>query len=494
MRLHPHHYTFAILRLAVVLVCLTTLTAWTAPTSLAATETANPKYIIVFVGDGMGFQQKAMATALLRAQSSDPTATLQMDAIPLQGELTTWLKSTYITDSAAAGTAMFTGHLTGMGVIGMAGDKKTPLPSVLEWSLASNRRVGVISDVSLDHATPAAIYAHAASRNNYALIAEQMASSDIHYFGGGGLKASQAEGDAGKAGKVFASLQEKGYRIITSRDALQQTADLTAPVFATNPRLDRSAAMVDAQDLQPTDMDLAFLTGQAIRLLKQEDENQQGFFLMVEGGKVDWKGHANESVGLAQQVLAMDAAVGVALEFAAQHPEECLLIVTADHETGDLRAVPAPDAATATAIDPVQQAAILRHLHATSWQAAKKALSSIDATGEQAAQAIRDLLIEHLAITDGSEQEIAGLLNRLATLQALPADADKKVRRKAQHDLFQNLQDVLGKRIGFRYTSGGHSNQPVPVLATGPGADRFQGQQRIHLFGQHLQALLSQKQ
>ena len=102
-----------------------------------------------------------------------------MDAIPLQGELTTWLKGKYITDSAAASFAMFTGHLTGMGIIGMAGDKKTPLESVLEWSLASNRQVGVISDVSLDHATPAAVYAHAASRNNYPLIAEQMASSAL---------------------------------------------------------------------------------------------------------------------------------------------------------------------------------------------------------------------------------------------------------------------------------------------------------------------------
>ena len=123
-----------------------------------------------------------------------------------------------------------------------------------------------------------------------------------------------------------------------SRDALQQTADLTAPVFATNPRLDRSAAIVDAQDLQPTDMDLALTASHSSA--QTGDEHKQGFFLMVEGSKVDWKGHANESVGLAQQVLAMDAAVGVALAFATQHPEECLVIVTADHETGDLQAVP----------------------------------------------------------------------------------------------------------------------------------------------------------
>jgi alkaline phosphatase len=236
-----------------------------------------------------------------------------------------------VTDSAAAGSALATGCKTVNGVLGMSADGQEKLgPTLARQAARRGMKVGIVSTVSLDHATPASFYAHQPRRSDYYEIAMQLPTSGFDYFAGGGLQGRHPEYRQGRA-DPYDAIREAGYVLVRNRDQLAK-ADPAAKVCFFTDELDFNAAMGYAIDRSPGSPDLAELTRIGIERLA----GPGGFFLVVEGGRIDWACHENDAATTAREVIDFDRAVAVALDFYRRHPGETLLIVTADHETGGL--------------------------------------------------------------------------------------------------------------------------------------------------------------
>lgn len=294
------------------------------------------KYVFFFIGDGMAIPQRTAAEYYMAAQQGSEKpgiVKLAMNSLPVQGATTTYSLNSIITDSGAAGTALACGVKTYNGAIGVNGDK-SPMPNMAELAKSRGMKVGVVSSVSLDHATPACFYAHRASRNDYYEISLQVPASGFNYFAGGGFKdpegkRSKAEGDKPSA---FEVMKAKGYTVLNTRQAIMGLTKGADKIVAINPVLDHDKAMPYAMDAKDQDVSLAEFTTKGIDVL----DNPKGFFMMVEGGKIDWACHANDAVAAIQDVLAFDSAVAQAVKFATKHADDTLIVVTGDHECGGL--------------------------------------------------------------------------------------------------------------------------------------------------------------
>jgi len=297
----------------------------------------SPKYVFFFIGDGLAQAQRTSAEYFLAAEKGmdkPGLVKLEMNKFPVHGATTTYSLNSIITDSGAAGTALSAGVKTYNGAIAVDGDKK-PVKTLAEMAREKGMKVGIVSSVSLDHATPASFYAHQPTRNNYYEISLAAPASGFNYFAGGGFKDPEGKKSKMEGAKpnLFAEFKAKGYVVADSKDAILGLRKGQDKVVAVNPVLDADKAMPYAMDVDPArELTLAQFTAKGIELM----ENPKGFFMMVEGGKVDWACHANDAVASIKDTLALDEAVSVAVAFAKKHPGETLIVVTGDHECGGM--------------------------------------------------------------------------------------------------------------------------------------------------------------
>jgi len=288
------------------------------PGTAAGEAASAPRSIVLMIADGMG---PAQLTALKTTQS-----TLHMERLKTGGLVTTHAADAFVTDSAAAGTALASGHKTNNRRVGQDPDG-APLPTVLEIAAKRGKGTGIVAACSLTHATPAAFLAHVPSRYDDLAIAAQIAGSPADVLIGGGL----------------AYFVPRGHPVSERKDDLDLVAAMreTKPVVESlealrvldNPKA--FAALLSPKHIPRAaerDYSLAVLTRHALDALAQ---HPNGFFLMVEGSQIDWAGHQNDLPYLLEEMEDFDEAVGVVMEFAATHPD-VLVVVTSDHETGGL--------------------------------------------------------------------------------------------------------------------------------------------------------------
>lgn len=272
--------------------------------------------IVFMIGDGMG-----LATVFAAMSVSDHP--LNIERCDIVGLQKTFSSDTYITDSAAAGTALATGNKTNNGVIGMD-PQGIQVKSILEIAEEHGLSTGLISTSSITHATPASFIAHQPSRGSYEDIALDFLKTDIDVFIGGGIEHFSKRKDKLN---LLDSLIFRGYEVDTLlstilKSSSSKLAGLTAPVH--NPyRLNGRGDMLPASSQK------------AIEIL---NKNPKGFFLMIEGSQIDWAGHANCADTLIDETLDFDKAVGKVLDF-AQKEGHTLVIISADHETGGVTIV-----------------------------------------------------------------------------------------------------------------------------------------------------------
>lgn len=320
-----------------------------APAQVYAAETAQeetaaqdaevkaPKYIFLFIGDGMSYPQIQTTNYYLNAIEDDgddiltSESKLNMMKFPVAGSAQTYDSTSFCPDSASTATSISTGHKTYSGTINMDEKMETSYETIAEkLKKQLGYKVGILSTVNLNHATPAAFYAHQASRNNYYEIGQEMIASEFDYFAGGGLK--KPAGEDGDKTDLYQLAQEAGYKVVKTQ---AETEALTAE--------DGKAIVIDEtladDDAMSYDMDrvegewaLADYVEKGIEVL----DNDTGFFMMVEGGKIDWACHANDAAATITDTVAMDNAIGKAVEFYNEHPDETLILVTGDHETGGM--------------------------------------------------------------------------------------------------------------------------------------------------------------
>jgi alkaline phosphatase len=270
-----------------------------------------PKNIVLMIGDGMGVSQ---ITAGLIANDN----TLNLERFRHLGFIKTFSADDLITDSAAGATAFASGKKTNNGYLGLD-PKERRLPTIAEIAHASGLATGLVATSTVQHATPAAFYAHNIRRDDYEGISLDLVNGAIDLAIGGGKFHMMKRSDKRN---LLEEMRAKGYYIADNLEVATVYNKVPMMVLMENGHM--PAIMGKRGDYLPNAASLA------TQLLSADPD---GFFLMIEGSQIDWAGHANDPNMLIQEMVDFDQAIGSVLDFAELN-KETLVIVTADHETG----------------------------------------------------------------------------------------------------------------------------------------------------------------
>lgn len=285
------------------------------------------KYVFYFIGDGMGFSHVALTEAYNAVQDgkigSEPLCFTQF---PVMGMATTYSASNMITCSSAAGTALSTGAKTKNGMLGMAPDSSN-LESISYKIHDAGYKVGIMTTVTIDHATPGAFYAHSAARSDYYTIAIQLPETGFEFFGGGGFGGLKKQGDRKP---IYDIVAENGYVVAFGKEDFAAKKKDAEKIIYFQEKEKSADILPYAFVREENDLSLAEVVESAIEVL----DNEKGFFIMAEGGQIDWAAHANDITNTIHETIDFDEAIKVAYNFYLKHPDETLIVVTADHETG----------------------------------------------------------------------------------------------------------------------------------------------------------------
>lgn len=410
------------------------LTAGTLTTGLHNHETAEAngkhgkgtvKNVILMIPDGYS---ASYATNYRWYAGEEETALDKQ----LTGMMRTYSANSKVTDSAAAGTAMATGVKTNNGTISMDPDGNE-LTSVLERASQNGKATGLVATSTITHATPAVFASHVASRASEAEIARQyMDALEVDVLLGGGQKYFTAEANGGlQKEDLIKRAKEAGYSYATNRDELRvaKSAKLLG-LFADDamaPELDRD---------QTNEPSLAEMTDAALTSLKQD---QDGFFLMVEGSQIDWAGHAHDAAWAMKDSEAFHEAFKAALQFAMKD-KQTLVVVAGDHDTGGMSVGGYGE-----------------------YIAKPEVLRSVTATGDFMVDAFNDELTN-----------VEDVVEQYTSMKLTPKEAEL-IRSADESKRVMTLNEIISQRAYVGWTTTQHTGVDVPLYAYGPQQERFNG-------------------
>lgn len=298
---------------------------------VSCTKQEKAKYVFYFIGDGMGATHVAAAEAYLAQERGvigmDPLCFTQF---PVMGEATSFSTSNIITDSSAAGTALSTGEKTKNGMLCIAPDSTTQQKSIAYKIHEAGYSVGVMSTTPINHATPAAFFGHNIKRGNYYEIGKELPGTDFEFFAGGGLYHPKGK-EGNEEHSLYDLIAEGGYTLAYGFDDFKAKQDADHIVLVQ--REGSEDCCPYALGRPEGALTLSQIVEAAITVLER---NPKGFFLMAEGGLIDWTAHSQDLAGTIFETLDFDQAIAVANAFYERHPKETLIVVTADHETGGI--------------------------------------------------------------------------------------------------------------------------------------------------------------
>lgn len=426
------------------------------------------KYVFYFIGDGMGLNQVNTTEMYLgEKQGRIGTEPLCFASFPVAGMATTFSASNSITDSSAGGTALATGVKTYNGAIGVDANKERVM-SVAERAKRAGKKVGVTTSVSIDHATPAAFYGHQPDRSMYYEIALQLPEAGFDFYAGSGFLKPARTFDKKDAPSIYPIFEQAGYTIARGLDEYKAKADDAGKMILMQKKGANSSSLPYAIDRREGDLTLAQITESAIDFLSRD--NKKGFFLMVEGGKIDWACHSNDPATMVKEVIDMDNAVRVAYEFYKKHPKETLIVITADHETGGLALGNSNYTLNLKSLDCQKQSVDLLSRALTDLRKSK----GNKATWED----VKALLTERMGfwgeLTPTWEQEkmlrdefeSSFVRNKVVFEESLYSKTEP---------LAAVAKKVLSQMSKLGWTTGSHSAEYVPVFAVGAGSKLFMG-------------------
>lgn len=439
--------------------------------SVLFVQAQQAKYVFYFIGDGMGVNQ-VLGAEMYRAELEGKIDVnpLLFSQFPQATTAITFSATNGVTDSAAGGTALSTAHKTRNGALGMLKDLETPVNSVAVWAKESGCRVGVSTSVSVDHATPAAFYAHRAKRSSYYDVGLDLISADFDFYAGSDfLDPTNKKAPESGSESLYTLVEKAGYTVARGYKDYQKKSKKSDKLILLQPASDTETKSIPyAIDRQKGDMTLAEITRAGINFLSKD--LSKGFFLMVEGGMIDWACHSNDAATVFHEVIDLDEAVKVAYEFYEQHPDETLIVITADHETGGIVLGKGPyklnlQALKSQKVSESGYTKIINGLRAkyknqVPWEVIKQSLTenfgfwdSIQLKEEQEAR-LKKVYDETFA---GQEVDLT------------------KSEYQQDEPLAAEAKEILNDIALVGWTSGGHSAGCVPVFAIGAGAELFHG-------------------
>lgn len=434
---------------------LTALAVWL---STAATAQA-PRYIFYLIGDGMGNAVVNAAQTYLR-HTAGPESSLNMLRMPVGGQIMTYSASTPVTDSAAAGTALATGRKTNNGMLGVTPDT-VAVTSVASQLHDMGYGVALVTSVAPDDATPGAFYAHVPSRKMYTAIGRQFADSPFEFLAGASLR--------GLKDKQGADTGLEEYIAGRDIDVVYTPADAAASgsrrIILLEPSPQNASNIgytIDRRDGQLTLPDL-YRAG----LGHMQRVSPDRFFMMIEGGNIDHALHANDAATAIAETVAFDGVVGEVMQFYAAHPDETLIVITADHDTGGLslgnttthyKSYPERFTHTRVSKDTLSRIINDSRDSLTGWESARGLL------GEYLG------LYTAVVVDERGEED----LRRAYEQEFVHDSADDQENMYSSVGQFAAVAvDTLNRLNGIGWTTYDHTGNPVPVFAAGRGAAAF---------------------
>lgn len=481
--------------------------ATAAPTATPEAAAKTPKYIFLFIGDGMSYPQIQSTNYYLSALANGTSmggdgAVLQHeDALtfldfPVAGSAQTYDSTSFCPDSASTATSLSTGHKTYSGTINMD-ETGTVAYETISEKLKDQKdyKIGVVSSVNLNHATPAAFYCHQVSRSNYYDIGLEMIDSNFDYFAGGALL--QPTGKDEDQTDLHTLAAEAGYTVAkTQAEAEAVTAD-TGKVILVDEHLADGDSMPYELDRTDDMWSLADYVEKGIEVL----DNDNGFFMMVEGGKIDWACHANDAGSTMHDTQALSDAVDKAVEFYNEHPDETLILVTGDHETGGMT-IGYAGTNYDTFLQNLANQKISYAKFDSDYVAAYKenntsfedvlvdvqnlfGLTTEAAAGQEGEDGVTtDSADSHpTGVTSGSlvmtDYELQKLRDAYDLTMTKTEDTELSQEEYVLYGSYEPLSvtitHILNNKSGISFTSYSHTGLPVAVFAMGAGQELFEG-------------------
>ena len=426
-----------------------------------------PKYVFYFIGDGMGMNQVTSTEYFLANTVGNKPgyASLAFTQFPYSGMAVTISANSYVTDSSAAGTALATGQKTNNQMLGMLPDRKTSVESIAEKAHKKGVRVAIGTTVCIDHATPGSFYGHQVSREMYHQIGIQLAESGFEFFGGADFHTPFQRGVDDEGNYVQA--EKAGYVITHGYDEYKANRNADKVIlFDKNPKDDHYLSF--AIDRKPGDLTLEEITTAAIDFMMKEPK--KGFFMMMEGGKIDQACHGNDAATSVQEVIDFDKAIQVATEFYKKHPKETLIVITADHETGAMGLSNGQYS---------QNPSVLQYQKASEGEFSKILEEMGKKKGEILTfDEVEDALKEYFGFGDQVKltQKQSDRL-RTAYVEALGmGQGEKKAEEYYKVDKLSDLAcEIMSEIAQISWGTGSHSGAMVPIFSMGVGAEQFSG-------------------
>ncbi len=430
-------------------------------TALSMHALEAPKYIFYYIGDGMGMGP-AVATEMYNRQVAGNDAPITMMQFPVAGFCLTYSASSPVTDSAAAGTALSTGFKTMNGMLGMTPD------TVAVYSMARSLQhdgygIGIATSVSPDDATPGAFYANVPNRSMSYEIGVQAAESGYQFLAGAGLRGLRTPD--GKDTDLLEVMKRNDVEVVYGRDGMAKATAEKVFLLA-EPGTDPNNIGY-AIDSIPGALTLPFIAQSCLDHLRKVSPDK--FFMMIEGGSIDHALHANDGGAAIKETLSFNEALAVAYEFYKAHPDETLIVVTADHDTGGM-AIGNKHTGYNAHLDLIDCQKVskeefeaycrglLRTKAVYKWQDMKEYLA--DNFG----------FWKHIKLSEAQEQSLEEKFEKTMVLRNSEDQKTLYANFNAfAVEVFKVFNDCAG--IGFIATS--HTGNPVPVFAVGVGADRF---------------------
>lgn len=457
------------------------------------------KYVFLFIGDGMGNIPVSAAEYYLGPDNGNTgngvaqAQPLNFSQFPVIGLQNPTDADHYVPDSAATATAFGNGVKINSNVIGLTPGFTEQTESIAEKAKESGKSVGILSTVTLNHATPAAFYSNVEHRNNYYEIGQQMAASGFDYFAGGSLGART--GSDGSEQDLYEVLEEYGYTVADTQAEFEAITADTEKVYAPAEAL-AGTAMKYAMDREEGEQTLAEMVAKGIEVL---ETNEEGFFMMTESGKIDWSEHANDAAAAIKEVIDFQDAIQEAVDFYYEHPEETLIVVTADHPTGGFT-IGNSETGYNSYFHLIDNQQVSQEVFDGIFAAAQE--ENPEMTFEDFVPALEenfgfifDLEATEEVLTHGQKAEAEAEEVDLMTITAMELEElryafDQSMlayedRNAGQADIIKGYHSylpisiaatrLLANKAGFAFTTVDHSPERVPVYAIGAGAAMFEG-------------------
>lgn len=418
-----------------------------------------PKYIFYFIGDGMGPGAVMATDTYLRVAAERPEVLL-WETFPQSALCTTYSFNSPVTDSAAAGTALATGYKTRNNMLGMGPD------SVAVGNIADSLKtlgygIALVTNVAADDATPGAFYAHVPSRDHAYDIDIQAAESDVSFLAGSRIRGTKRHG---KYSGIYEKFADNGWKVIRGAKNYDNSAPRVLLVNDVDTLSNNSGYAID----HPAEWNLLRdYTKAAITHMTTHSPDR--FFMMVEGGNIDWAAHDNDAATIIRETLDFEETLALAYEFYLQHPEETLIIVTADHETGGMTV----------------------GRKSVGYNCYPKMIEGQNISKAVFGDLVRSLLERPEPV---SKEEMKQLLtDRMGFYTLIPINEAKQKRLDetfertfiTRNDYFndalyhqfpefvETVFEIINESAGFGFTTPKHSGNPVGVYSIGNGCDLF---------------------